>query len=87
VSGKTIFTSDPILYTCDLKCKRCGGRVIEDEIYYENNKAWIDLCCLLCCEHFYLTRGEWETQKKKIVELLDKRKRDHEQDPLKDRQE
>ncbi len=69
MAGKTIFGVTPTFY-CDLKCKRCGGRVIEDEIYYENGKAYQDLECLLCSEHFYLTLVEWSRQKQKMENIL-----------------
>jgi hypothetical protein len=69
MAGKTIYGVTPTFY-CDLKCKRCGGRVIEDEIYYESGKAYQDLECLLCSEHFYLTLTEWSKQKNKMEAIL-----------------
>jgi hypothetical protein len=74
---KKTYGVTPRVYA-DLKCKRdgCGGRVMEDEIYYENGKAYQDLVCLLCSEHYYLTTTEWNKQKKKIEEILLRRERE-----------
>jgi hypothetical protein len=77
MASKTIWGVTPTVYA-DLKCKRegCTGRVMEDEIYYENGKAYQDLVCLLCAEHYYLTTTEWAKQKKKIEAVVLKRKRE-----------
>lgn len=75
--GKTVWGVTPTFHV-SLKCKRegCDGRVMEDEIYYENGNAYQDLYCLLCSEHYYLTLTEWNKQKAKIEKILAKRKRD-----------
>ena len=73
---RKVYGVTPMEYV-DLKCKRegCNGRVMEDEIYFENGKVYQDLMCLLCSEHYYLTTSEWTKQKKKMEIILRNRKR------------
>lgn len=57
-----------------LKCKRCGGRVFEEDPYFENGERWQELQCILCSRSFYLTMKDWNRQKDKMKDIVRGRK-------------
>jgi len=58
-------------------CRRCGGRVLEDEIYWESDSPGgdkkvkkVELTCTLCARNYRCTYKEYKHLLSEIVRVL-----------------
>lgn len=42
-----------------LYCKRCSGKIYEDEVYTENNVKKMQLGCYTCSQKLYVDWNKW----------------------------
>ena len=57
-----------------LKCKKCGGFLHEEEVYYdEDNNKIVQIGCYQCSHKAYIKAKEWAVFKKKLDAAVKKK--------------
>jgi hypothetical protein len=57
--------------TYQLKCKRCGGFIYEEEDFYDENDTRImQLGCYICSHKGYIKYKKWEVFKQRLTEAV-----------------
>lgn len=56
-----------------LKCKKCGGFLYEEEVYYdEDDNKIVQIGCYQCSHKAYIKAKDWAFFKKKINDAIKK---------------
>lgn len=54
-----------------MKCKRCGGFLYEEETFYDQNDVCnMQIGCYICSHKAYLPMKEWNLFKTKLLKAL-----------------